>query len=271
MPFFHKCHVLSRKLNLQTNYMLHLQSRWTRNGIYKICQSGGSLLNISSEPKLECSWVCGMSCSIAAGVSAGAALFNYLSHLHLAAKKIIHFICLLVVHPFGTLSSQAKQKALKWQAWVGAADDWWRHTHSLSWLWCFLNLAFLGFTETDKASEQWRLLILPWQAKGINTEMDGSEEGVTSGCTVIVKRTQRRLRKLEPSIEQKDLSWSKPQRMHSTKSATFRIWKQDKQMLKWKYIYMLSLQGRKTSGKDCSKEVSIGWGRIAPKKELKIK
>lgn len=69
-----ECHMFSRKLNLQTNYMFHLQSWWTRNDVYEICQSGGSLPNISSESKLECSWVCGLPCSIAAGFSAGAVL-----------------------------------------------------------------------------------------------------------------------------------------------------------------------------------------------------
>lgn len=44
-------HKLSRKLNLQTKYMLHLQSWWTRNDVYKICQSRGNLPNISSESK----------------------------------------------------------------------------------------------------------------------------------------------------------------------------------------------------------------------------
>lgn len=63
-------------------------------------------------------------------------LFNYLSHLHLAVKQINPFICLLVVHPFHTRSLGRADSAK--MTGVGAAEDWWPHTHSLP---CFLTLA----------------------------------------------------------------------------------------------------------------------------------
>jgi hypothetical protein len=36
-------------------------------------------------------------------------------------------------------------------------------------------------------------------------------------------------------------------------------------MLKWEYNAIAS-GGEKTFGKKCSKDVSVGWGRILPKK-----
>lgn len=41
---------------------------------------------------------------------------------------------------------------------------------------------FLGSLETDKATEQWRSLDPALTGNGVNTEMDVSEDGVSSGC-----------------------------------------------------------------------------------------
>lgn len=84
---------------------------------------------------------------------------------------------------------------------------------------------FLGSLETDKATEQWHSLDPALTGNGINMEMDVSEDGVSSGCTVSVKLTKRRLRKLEPSVHCKEpvTKQSTAHAFSCALSLTFRI------------------------------------------------
>lgn len=165
--------MLSRKLNLQTKYMLHLQSRWTRNDVYEICQSGGSLPNISSESKWSAAGFLGWHVPLLQSslqeqknclITCPTCIYSQTSQpFHLS------FSCppLQYTEFFGRAESAKMTE-------VGTAGDWRLHTHpcllttlsdacSICISWVLLKLT--------KLMSSGVLLIMSWQVKGMNKEM----------------------------------------------------------------------------------------------------